>query len=152
MISFSARYIPARLIMVTDQLSHHNQMIPIEWSFLPRLFNRICKSYGRPMIDLFKTKKKKKNWKLPIYVTLVLHPIVWKEDAFQHSRDHLEVYAFFPFAITRKVPDKSISEGLTMVQVVILLPHKEWFPDLLSLLVEQPLHLCFGTSRFICMF
>ena len=42
-INLSARYIPGKQKVVADQLSHYNQVIPIERSLLPKEFKEICK-------------------------------------------------------------------------------------------------------------
>ena len=52
------------------------------------------------MIDLFVTRS---NKKLQAYMYPVLVPMPWKEDAFQNSWDHLEVYTFPAFTFIRRV-------------------------------------------------
>ena len=38
---------------LTDQLSRPDQILPTEWSLLPRVFDGICRVFGRPLLDLF---------------------------------------------------------------------------------------------------
>ena len=45
----------------------------------------------RSMVDLFIMNR---NCKLPIHVSSVLDFAVWKGEVFQHSFDHLDIYAF----------------------------------------------------------
>ena len=54
--------------------------------------------------------------------------------------DHLGTYAFPPFTIIRSVLNKvMLSDSLSLVLAAPLWPHREWFPDLLYLLVAEPL-------------
>ena len=94
---------------------------------------------GGLMVNLFATRL---NYKLPVYVSPLPNSQAWKEDPFRISWDHLEAYAFPPFAVIRSVLNKvMVSDGLSLVLVTPLWPHREWFPDPLSLLVAEPLDL-----------
>ena len=46
-----------------------------------------CKVFNLPRTDLFPMKA---NAKLPIYVSPVPEPMMWKQDDFQHSWDNLK--------------------------------------------------------------
>ena len=51
-------------------------------------------------------------------------------------------YAFLPFALLKQALSRVLlSTGLSLVLVASLWPQKEWFTDLLSLLVDEPLEL-----------
>ena len=59
-----------------------------------------------------------------------------------HPWDNLEVYAFPPFALIRRVLNRLMgADSCRMVLVAPSWPHQEWFADLLSLLVAEPLAL-----------
>ena len=59
-----------------------------------------------------------------------------------HPWDSFEVYAFSPVALVRRVLNcLVISSCCRMILVALLWPHEEWYADLLSLLVAQPLGL-----------
>ena len=62
------------------------------------------------------------NNKLPVYYSLVLDPIAWKQDVLQH-----------PLTLIRVMTVSRLSVSLR----ALLRSHKEWFPDL-ELLVEEP--------------
>ena len=48
-VSLTARNIPEKKKKNSaDQLSHSNQVLPMEWSLLPRVFQDICKVFGHP--------------------------------------------------------------------------------------------------------
>ena len=82
------------------------------------------------------------NHKLPVYVFPLLDPQAWKENAFHILWDHLKPYTFLLFAVIQSIINKvMVSDGLSLIEVTPLCPHSEWFPDLLSLLVAEPLKL-----------
>ena len=70
-VHLSARYIPGRMNILADQLSRPDQVLPTEWSLLPRVFEGICSIFGNPHLDLFATRA---NTKLPLYVSPVPDP------------------------------------------------------------------------------
>ena len=116
--------------MVTDQLSCHDQVFVMQnFSFLPRVFEKICKVCRRPMVDPFATFR---NRNCPIYLSPVPDPQFSKEEAFQHPWDHLKMYLFPLFAIIRRMFSKVMtSEGLSLVLfgsfVATIKKEKEWF-------------------------
>ena len=131
-VSLTVRYILA------------NQVLPTEWSLLLRVFEGICGVFGRPQLNLFATRA---NAKLPLYISPVPDPMVWKQDAFQHPWDHLSACAFPPFALLRQVLSRVLlSTGLSLILVAPLWPQKKWLMDLLSLLVDEPLELSTGVE------
>ena len=94
---------------------------------------------GTPTLDLFVTSL---NKKLLLYYSPVPDPLALMEDAFVHPWAGLEVYAFPPFALIRRVLNCLIkTQSCRMILVAPLWPHREWYADLLSLLVAQPLGL-----------
>ena len=134
-----ARYILGRKNVLADQFSLPDQILPTEWSLLPWVFEGICNVFGRPHLDLFATRT---NMKLLLYMSLVPDPLAWKQDALHMLWDHLFAYAFLPFALLHQVLSWVLaSEGLSLVLITPLWPQKEWFADLLSLLVTEPLKL-----------
>ena len=51
-ITLSARYIPGKKNVLADQLSCPDQVLPTEWSLLPRVFDAICEVFDCPPIYL----------------------------------------------------------------------------------------------------
>ena len=99
-IHLETRYIPGKRNSLADQLSCLDQILPTEWYLLPRVFDGICRELGRPHLDLFTTRA---NNKLPLYVSLVPDPLAWKQDALHLPLNHLDAYAFPPFALLPQV-------------------------------------------------
>ena len=138
-VTLVARYLPGKANVLADQLSRRGQVIGTEWSLHPEVTKEIFRLLGTPTLDLFATSL---NKKLPLYCSLVPDPMAAMEDAFVHPWDGLEVYAFPPFALIRRVLNRLMSaDQCRMILVALLWPHREWFADLLSLLVAQPLGL-----------
>ena len=73
-----------------DQLSCPDPVLPTEWSLLPRVFEVVWEVFICPCLDMFATRA---NTKLPLYMSPVPDPMVWKQGAFQHSWDDLTSYA-----------------------------------------------------------
>ena len=67
-VMLKARHIPGHLNVIADKLSRLGQTIQTEWSLLPEVFQRLCKKWHRPQIDLFATRF---NHKLPQFVSPV---------------------------------------------------------------------------------
>ena len=104
----------------------------------PHVVRSLLRVWGDPSIDLFTTSL---NAKLPLYCLLVPDPQAVFEDAFRHTLDDLDVYAFPPFPlVSRVVARVRESSRLAMTLVAPLWPAKEWFADLL-LLTQPPLAL-----------
>ena len=68
-----------------QDLSHSHRI----QSLLLLVFEKVCLGYGRPLVDLFVKRRS--------YKTLInsssFWSMAWKEDAFQDSWDHLDVYS-----------------------------------------------------------
>ena len=109
------RYIPGRKNVLANQLSHPDHVLPTEWSLLPLVFKGICNIFSSPHISLFATWA---NTKLPLYVSPVIDPLAWKQDALHLPCDHLLAYAFPLFALLSQVLSRvPESEGLSLVLV-----------------------------------
>ena len=64
------------------------------------------------------------------------------QPGFQHSWDDLNAYAFPPFVFFIKYcPEYGLLKRLSLVLIAPLWPQKEWYANLLDLLVDEPLEL-----------
>ena len=114
-------------------------MLPIEWSILPQVFSAICKGCGHPLISFFATGA---SVKLPLYTSPIQDLMVWKVDAFRHSWDDFDVYAFPLFTLLRQIlSGVLISRYPYMILIAPLWSQNEWFVDLVSLLLDVHLML-----------
>ena len=130
-VLLEALYMPGKKNIPADQLSCLDQILPTEWFLLPRVFDGICWEFGLPHLDLLGTWA---NSKLPLYVFPVPDPLAGKQDILNLPCNHLDMYAFSLFALLHQVITRLLESGAVW-------PQKEWFADLLDLLVAKPLEL-----------
>ena len=121
---------------VADSLSRRGQVLPTEWTIHPEVCKEIWKWWGQPMIDLFATSLTKR---LPLYFAPHSDPMAIGVDAMLQSWCNLEAYAFPPFALIRKVLNKfKQSRNCSLILIAPWWPQREWFPELMNLVVEPP--------------
>ena len=138
-INLRAQYLPGRLNVLADQLSRHKQVLPSEWSLHPEICRKLWSLWGQPHIDMFATAL---NHRLPVYVSPVPDPQAWAIDAMVQPWDNMETYMYPPTSLLRLVINKiTHSQNLHVVLIAPMWPQQEWFPDLLDLLVDQPVTL-----------
>ena len=138
-VSLVGRFVPGRRNVLADQLSRQDQVISTEWTLHPRILQGVFGSWGTPMVDLFATSL---NNRLPVYCSPVPDPLAWQVDAFTVPWDDLFVYAYPPIAVLRLVINRVLmSSRLRMILIAPMWPQQEWYPDLLDLLVEEPIEL-----------
>ena len=123
---------------VADALSRPDQILGSEWILHQQVFNDLRKRWP-VVIDLFATSL---SHRCSIYFAPMSDPMAAGTDAMLQSWDNLQAYAFPPFAMIRQVLNKAMtSHNLTMTLIAPFWPAREWFPDLLSLLLEPPIPL-----------
>ena len=137
-ILLSPQFILGRQNVVADSLSRSQQVIASEWTLCQQEVDLLLKKWPAT-VDLFATSL---NNRLPVYYSPIQDPQAIGVDSMLHSWNHLQAYAFPPFALIRPVLNKirqTVSAEFTLVAP--LWPQKEWFPDLLDLLLEPPVRL-----------
>ena len=118
------RLIPGWRKIMAEQLLYPDQLILTKWSLHHLGFDSIFQHWGWLMINFFTPSWKKKIPSL--------------EGAFQNYWNHLEMYTFLPFILIQKIINQvRASASLSIVLVVLLWQHLEWFLDLLSLLMAK---------------
>ena len=92
--------------------------------------------WGQPSVDLFATGQ---NFWLQAFVSPFPDPMAITSDAFLFDWNHLELYAFPPTGVLRKVVNKLMSaQGTFLTLIAPFWPRQEWFPDLLRLSIDTP--------------
>ena len=122
MVSITAKYIPGKKTILTEQLSRLDEIFLMEWSFLPQAFD-IIREFGHPLMDLFATRA---DMKFPIYVSTIPDAMTWKGDAFQHQQNDLSICAFPPYVHLRQVLSKvMLSCSLSLILMAPFWPQRE---------------------------
>ncbi|MGL5405375.1 MAG: reverse transcriptase domain-containing protein [Propionibacteriaceae bacterium] len=130
------RFVPGKMNVLADELSRQQQVLPLEWTLDNKICQKLWRLWGRPSIDLFATSR---NNRLPLFCSPVPDPLAWSVDAMLLDWSGLEAYAFPPFGLIREVLNKFMSHSnVTLTLIAPFWPRKEWFPDLLQLLVDFP--------------
>ena len=124
--------------VVADSLSRRGQVIASEWTLCQEEVDHLLRTWPAT-VDLFATSL---NYRLPTYFAPLHDPMASGVDALLQSWDHLQAYAFPPFNLIRPVLNKvRVSRDLEVTVIAPFWPQREWFPDLLELLVDVPLRL-----------
>ena len=137
-LTMQVKHLPGSLNILADTLSRRRQPVLTEWQLKPSVFRAVCQAWDRPHIDLFSTAL---NAQLPTYVSPVPDPQAWAVDALSLDWDGMNAYAFPPFNLVGRVLQKFRDHSCSLILVAPLWPRQPWFPELLSLLVDQPLRL-----------
>ena len=137
-VSLVPQFILGRENVVADSLSRMNQVIGSEWSLNQEVFRELQRKWPAS-VDLFATAL---NRKCQVFFAPFNDPLAAGTDAFLQSWEGLQAYAFPPFCLVRKVLNKArLSPRLELTLIAPYWPQKEWFPDLLEVLLEPPLQL-----------
>ena len=138
-VTLKARHIPGHLNVIADKLSRLGQTIQTEWSLLPEVFQRLCRKWHRPQIDLFATRF---NHKLPQFVSPVPDSLALAVDALTLPWEDLDAYAFPPTAILGKVVEKlQESPCKRLILIAPGWPNMPWFWDLVTMSSQVRLSL-----------
>ena len=130
-----------------DALSHPNQVIGAEWIIHWEVFDMLSKCWP-VTIDLFASSL---NHCCGVYFVPVSDPIAAGMDAVLQPWDFLQAYAFPLFAMIPQVLVKlRSSPGAVLTLIAPFWARREWFPDLLELLLEpfcpfQPDGICYAS-------
>ena len=113
-------------------------MIGAEWTLHQEVFDWLQK-WWLVTVDLFASSL---NHRCGVYFAPVLDPMAAGIDAKLQPWDSLLAYAFPPFALILQVLAKfQSSPGAVLALITPFWLQREWFPDLLNLLLEPTLSL-----------
>ena len=122
---------------MADSPPRKNQILGSEWTLNQTVFDELRRKWP-VSIDLFATAL---NYRYPLYYASSTDPQSLGSDAFLHSWEGIQAYAFPPFSLVRKVLNKA--RDSPFLELTLIAPYwpQEWFPDLLEVLLEPPIQL-----------
>jgi len=94
------------------------------------MFDKICRVFGTPQIDLFANRL---NYKLQKFVSFQHDPLAWRQDAFAMDWSVLFLYAFPPFNQILKCVQKLKCEKCHFVLVVPDWPTQPWYSEVFAM-------------------
>lgn len=136
-IYVSAVYIPG--IENTADFFSRTFSESTEWMLKQDIFDRLCKHFFLPSIDLFATRL---NKRLNKFVSWYPEPGTTFVNAFNMSWHGLLPYVFPPFNLVGKVLNKIVSDKVD--QAICIFPEwrsQPWFPSVLENLCSFPVRL-----------
>jgi hypothetical protein len=133
----SVSHIPGKLNVKADfQSQSFND--DIEWKLDSKIFGKLVIWFGKPDVDMFATRL---NCQIKPFVSWRPDPECMAVDAFTVDWKRLLIYAFPPFSIIQRVLSKWRMEEAVGIIIVPVWPTAAWFPQLLRLLVGEPVLL-----------
>ena len=137
-ISIHPQFVLGKNNVVADTLSLPSQVVETEWTLHQEVFDSLRKRWP-VMVDLFVSSL---NHLCSVYFVPILDPMAAETDVILQSWDYLQGYAFPPFAMLLQLLHKLRELKPAVITLIALFwPQREWFPDLLELLLEPPLPL-----------
>ncbi|MCG7875172.1 MAG: reverse transcriptase domain-containing protein [Candidatus Thiodiazotropha endolucinida] len=110
-----------------------------EWQLKREIFDRVCKQFFIPDIDLFSSRL---NKQLDKFVSWFPEPGAFKTDAFSFSWQSFSPYIFAPFNLVGRVINKMVADQVDRAIFIIpLWKSQSWFPLLMSHMVSFPVRL-----------
>ena len=137
-ISLVPCHIPGDLNVIADRLSGRHQVLNSEWTLSLLVLHQVWRLWGQPHVDMFATAD---NARLPMFVSPLSDPWVWRIDALSFTWMGLWIYLLPLFPL---LPEVLGCISLTHCQAILTAPawpSQPWFPLLLRLLVDLPCQL-----------
>ncbi|CAC5367143.1 unnamed protein product [Mytilus coruscus] len=102
------------------------------------MINKIFLEWGSPTIDLFASAQ---NRKCPVFCAWDQDPTALTQDALSIGWDRMFAYAYPPLSLIPKVLQQMIDYQCEMILIAPFWPKQWWHPQLIQLLIAQPLLL-----------
>lgn len=134
-ITLTAEYISTKLNVDADFQSR-NVEDSSEWKLHPDIFQKICREWGHPDVDLFASRT---SHQLRPYMSLKPDPDCLKVDALQQNWAHWFPYAFPPFNMIGRVLRKAQKQRINMILIAPLWHSQPWYPLLLEMAIGEPI-------------
>lgn len=134
-ITLKAQHIAGEKNVVADALSRTHQSLQTEWTLHRPTFQRLCRTWGTPEIDIFATRF---NHLLPAYISPMPDPDALAIDALSHPWGGKYLYAFPPVALLSKVVQKIAREKPKMMLIAPWWPRQPWLPELQRWSIQTP--------------
>ena len=129
-------FLPGILNVNADKLSRKFDD-RTEWMLNPKCFDKICKYFGTPQVDLFASRL---NCQMKPFVSWRPDPEAVAIDAFSINWSKWEfVYAFPPFNLITGVLKKWRDDGAKGVIIVPCWETAPWYPMLIKMMTQNPL-------------
>ena len=107
-----------------------------EWKLHERVFQKICRSFFMPDIDLFATRL---NKQMSRYVSWFPEPDTLAADSFSFLWSEFNPYIVPPFSmvdrVLTKIQDDQVSKAILIIPMWAT---QHWYPTLLNLLIGIP--------------
>ncbi|VDI82138.1 Hypothetical predicted protein [Mytilus galloprovincialis] len=133
-----AQYIPGIENFDADHMSR-NFTDSTEWQLKVEIFDRICKHFFVPNVDLFASRL---NFQVPRFASWSFDPQATYVDAFTISWSNFRPYIFPPFTLLGKILMKIISDKVEKAILIIpFWPAQSWFSLLIPMLISLPVRL-----------
>ena len=139
-IHLSAEYLPGSSNETADFESRVKDNLDTEWMLEPKIFDKVCKLYGRPDVDMFASRL---NAQIEgCYVSWHPDPGAVAVDAFVQEWERYDLlYLFPPFSVIGRTMQKIRSSRSTAVLILPMWPTQAWWPTALKMVTEQPVVL-----------
>jgi hypothetical protein len=134
-ITITAEHLPGVLNNEADEQSRIFADVS-NWKLREEYFRQINLQWGPVEIDLFADRL---NAQVNQYVSWKPDPAAVQVDAFEMNWRNLKGYMFPPFCLIGRCLGKVRKEQATLVLVAPVWTTQVWYPQLLSMLVEQPI-------------
>jgi ribonuclease HI len=136
-ITIQAEFVPGVQNDRADRLSRQFAN-PVEWSLKTQIVRGVFSVLGQPMIDLFATEQ---NAQMPVYCSRYPEPKAYHVDSLTMDWTGMFGYAYPPISLIPLVLGKIAQLQTTVICILPRWPRRSWFPQVLDLLVQEPLML-----------
>jgi len=110
-----------------------------EWMLKKQIYDRICKQFFAPSIDLFASRL---NKQIDVFVSWFPEPGAVFADAFHMSWHTVIPYIFPPFSLMGKIINKLKQDEVERAILVFPLWRSQyWFPSLMEIISDFPVRL-----------